>query len=148
MYTDIVVPLDGSQAATAAVLVGLDLAIRYTARLVLLHAVPPGDGGEGPDTGARNGVREEGTRRSQAEGYLSSIERSLRRPGVTIRTVVPVGEPAAAILETTRSLREPLVVMTANGSSSPGDGAAIGSVAEQLLRRGRAPILLLRPEGA
>jgi nucleotide-binding universal stress UspA family protein len=140
MYSCVLVPLDGTAAAAAAVPHGLEIARRFGARLVLLRVVP----------NSSNGLpgweeRDYDARRSLAEGYLDGLTKSLGSADVRIERMVRAGEAAEVILQTARSLGRPLIVLTAYGRIIQPEGA-IGHVAEEVLRHAGGPVVLVRPE--
>jgi nucleotide-binding universal stress UspA family protein len=138
LYSAVLVALDGSEAAAAAVPRALEAARAFLVRLVLLRVVPP-IGEEGSPQ------REYYSLQSQAEGYLESLKRSLRTRGVKIESIVESGEPASVILSTAQSLGTPLVVITAYGRKLHNGSDDIGSVARAVLRDADAPVLFVRP---
>lgn len=145
MYDTIVVPLDGSPAAEFALPPALAMAERTGARIVLLSVVPgapfhapAGFGGDPP-----TGWHEEEFRRLSR--YLEEVKRRLKGSGsgVPVDREVESGPPVRALAEHVRALKADLVVMTTHGRG-PLHRAWLGSVADGLLRRGPAPILLVR----
>jgi nucleotide-binding universal stress UspA family protein len=68
----------------------------------------------------------------------------VRAAGVVAHTTIRLGEPAAAILELVSECEADLVVMATHGRSGLGR-ALLGSVADQVLRSGTVPVLLLHP---
>ena len=146
MYRTIVVPLDGSAAAEFALPVALAIAEASRGDLVLFSAVarlpfhPPSEFGGDPPRGWHE---EEFSRISQ---YLQETARRLEAAGsgVSVDTEIEAGPPVRVLDEGIRSLEADLVVMTTHGRGPLGR-AWLGSVADGLLRRGPASILLVRP---
>lgn len=139
--TKILVPVDGSDLAEAAISEALDTA-RPDAALILVRAaearVIPGT----DPIDAQIEVVDE------AEHYLASVKDSLEKRGVkNIETHVWYGPAAPAIIEAARVYKADLIVMSTHGRSGLGR-LVFGSVAESVLRGSTAPILLLRPSGA
>jgi nucleotide-binding universal stress UspA family protein len=139
MYFSVLVPLDGSRAAAEAVPPALELARAFAARLVFLRVIPTENGTDGPTK------REYDAQRNQAEGYLESLERSLRTSGVGIDRIVEEGDPASDILALARSLPRPLLVITAFGRTQPASQGDLGTVAQEVLRKAESPVVLIRP---
>jgi nucleotide-binding universal stress UspA family protein len=135
MYTSVLVPLDGSEAAAQVVPRALELARQLEVPLVLLRVVI--DGGI-------EVTREQQALLSQAEAYLNSIRKSLRTRGVIIELVTRTGDPATATLETAASLSRCLIVMATHGKN-PRSEAPLGRVAGEIVRRAGAPVVLIRP---
>jgi nucleotide-binding universal stress UspA family protein len=140
MYLAVLVALDGSQPAAAAIPPALEMAKAFMARLILLRVVPLAVGSDGATQ------RDYDAQRFQAEEYLESLRRSLRTRGVRIESLVRSGDPASEILETIRSLNHPLVVITAFGRTPPQNGGELGTVAQELLRSAEGPVVLVRPQ--
>jgi nucleotide-binding universal stress UspA family protein len=142
MYASVLVPVDGSAAAATAVPLGLEIARRFGARLVLLRVVPESGTGAGLLAG-----RDYDSGRSQAEGYLDGLRRSLRSEDVKVERVIGTGDPATVILKTAEALGQPLIVLTAYGRSASQEEGAIGKVADDVLRHAGGAVVLVRPEG-
>jgi nucleotide-binding universal stress UspA family protein len=138
----IIVALDGSIFAEAALWNALDLAEKNGATLSLLraaeiHALPGTDKVEAQV----NAIRE-------AEEYLAAVVRRLADRGFR-RAVSHVwyGPPAAAIVEAATTQRADLIVMSTHGRSGLGR-LILGSVAESVLRGTTTPILIVRADSA
>lgn len=138
----ILVPLDGSELAEAAIAPALEMAQAGSALLILIRAadarILPGADVIGAQIHA---VRE-------AEEYLSGVKDKLEKTGVKrIETHVWYGPAAPAVVEAAKVQKVDLIVMSTHGRS--GFGRIIfGSVAESVLRGTRVPILLIRSSGA
>jgi len=138
----ILVPLDGSEMAEAAIAPALEMAQAGSALLILMRAadarVLPGS--DVIDAQVR-AVQE-------AETYLAGVKEKLQKVGVgRIETHVWYGPAAPAVVEAARVQKVDLIVMSTHGRS--GFGRLIfGSVAESVLRGTRVPIFVVRPTGA
>jgi nucleotide-binding universal stress UspA family protein len=106
--------------------------------LVLLRVVPVRD-----TDGSHQ--REYDAQRSQAEGYLESLRRSLRGRGVRVESIVEGGDPASIILAKEHSLGGALVVITTHGRTSAYDEGDIGRVASEVLKKSEGPVLIIKP---
>jgi nucleotide-binding universal stress UspA family protein len=137
MYSAVLVPLDGSQSAAAAIPPALELAEAFVTRLVLLRVLPSRDGAAEPPQ------RDYDAQRFQAEGYLEGLKRSLRTRGVRIESVVTSGDPASVILGTATSLGHSLVVITSHGMTRPQAEKKLGGVALDVLQRSDLPVVLV-----
>ena len=138
----ILVPVDGSALAEAALPRALELAEISGARLLLLRAAQASSlPGVDPTEAQARVVRE-------AETYLAHLQERLTRQGdVKVETSVWYGPAAYAIVEAARIHAVDQIVMTTHGRSGLGR-LLLGSVAESVLRGTTTPILLLRAEGA
>lgn len=134
----ILVPLDGSTLAEAALSAACEFAERDGSTISLLRAaevmtLPGGDTVEAQVTAVR-----------EAEEYLAAVARRLENKGIRrIETHVWYGPPAAAIVEAAAVQKADLIVMSTHGRSGLGR-LVLGSVAESVLRGTTAPILIVR----
>lgn len=138
----ILVPLDGSDVAEAAIAPALEMAEPGSALLILMRAanarVMPGADVIGAQILA---VRE-------AEEYLAALKEKLEKQGARrVETHVWYGPAAPAIVEAAQMQKVDLIVMSTHGRSGLGR-LVFGSVAESVLRGTRLPIFLVRPTGA
>ena len=138
----ILVPLDGSTLAEAALARAVDLAAPSGATLILMRAAEARTFPGADSTQAQiEAVRE-------AEEYLAKVAERLRQQGHSkVETGVWYGAPAATIVEAARLRRVDLLVMSTHGRSGLGR-LILGSVAESVMRGTSVPILLLRAPGA
>jgi nucleotide-binding universal stress UspA family protein len=138
----ILVPLDGSISAEAALTPAVDLARDKAARLVLLRAAEAHTLVADPTEAQVAAVRE-------AEEYLASLRARVERGGgvETVDVAVWYGPPAEAIAEAAMYRKVDLIVMSSHGRSGLGR-LVLGSVAETVLRSTTVPILLIRPGNA
>lgn len=133
----ILVPLDGSRLAEAALVEAIQLS-GAGAALVLLRAAEATWRPMDDVTRAQVAVVRE------AETYLSAAAERARNAGVIdVETSVWYGPPGEAIVEAARLYGIDLIVMSSHGRSGLGR-LVLGSVAETVLRGTRTPILLVR----
>ncbi len=148
MYRKILVPLDGSPFAEAALPLAKALVksrggeLHLTTVVAPLPAVRPGSGdGEGPVKGWFEEERSRGTR------YLKNVVERLEKEGVSapLHTRVLTGPVVPSLQERIEKIGADLVVMTTHGRGRLAQ-MWLGSVADGLIRSGPCPILLWRPE--
>jgi nucleotide-binding universal stress UspA family protein len=138
----ILVPLDGSPLAEAALGPALELAECSAARLFLLraaqaHTLPGVDQTEAEVKAVR-----------EAEDYLDEVKARLATKGVTdVEAAVWYGPASVAIVEAAEFHKVGLILMTTHGRTGL-ERLILGSVAESVLRGTRTPILLVRADGA
>jgi len=137
MYTNILVPLDGSPFAEAALPYAQWLAERGGAGLTLVRAtrapISLGDAG----SHERRAVAE-------TEAYLTALAAELVAHGFRVQTGVPYGGSAAGwIVEEVGMRHADLVVMATHERTGP-DRWLHGSVAEAVVGQASAPVLLIR----
>jgi nucleotide-binding universal stress UspA family protein len=137
----ILVPVDGSALAEAALPKAMELAEASGARVLLLRAAQASSLPGVDPTEAQVKVVEE------AEAYLARLKERLTTPGVKVETSVWYGPAACAIVEAAGIHKVDEIVMTTHGRSGLGR-LLLGSVAESVLRSTTTPILLIRAEGA
>ena len=138
----ILVPLDGSDLAEAAIPAAVEAAAPRSATLVLVRAAEARTlPGTDPTDAQVEAVQE-------AEAYLAPVKAKLEQQNVAkVEANVWYGPAASAIIEATQLYKPDLIVMSTHGRS--GFGRLIfGSVAESVLRGTTVPILLIRPAGA
>jgi len=138
----ILVPLDGSALAEAAIDAALDIGRGTASKLVLLraaeaHTLPGAD----PTDEQVAVVRE-------AEEYLAAVSERLTKRGVKdVDTSVWYGPAAAAVIEAAKLKKADLIVMSTHGRSGLGR-LILGSVAESVLRGTMTPVCIVRAPGA
>lgn len=139
----ILVPLDGSLLAEAAIRTAIDMARESAgASIVLLRAA------EAVAFAGRDPIEAQVAVVREAEEYLDQVASSVREQGVAaVTTSVWYGPPAPAIVEAADVVHADIIVMSTHGRSGLGR-LFVGSVAESVLRATHTPILLLRPAGA
>jgi nucleotide-binding universal stress UspA family protein len=135
-YHNILVALDGSPDAEAALHHAVALALDQNARLTLVTVAPlqgqaVGVGAAAPPdlTDAHEKILREAT------------EKLPREVGVTTR--LERGDPAETILRLARDDNYDLIVMGSHGHGRV-HRALIGSVSEKVLRAAKLPVLLMR----
>jgi len=143
MFRRILVPVDGSGPSTAGLRVALSLARDHKARLRLVHLsrelAPPRDR-DLPASQLYARVKERG------EDLLRSHERRCRLRGIAPQTALYVaiaGRAADVIVKEAKRWRADLIVMGTHGRRGL-TRLALGSDAEQVVRRSPVPVLLTR----
>ncbi|MCI0342510.1 MAG: universal stress protein [Planctomycetales bacterium] len=134
----ILVALDGSEAAARVLPLAEEAARAFGAEVVLVHAVGL--------FGEASPILTEGGGVEGANAYLARLARALVDRGVRARSLLPAGDPAAAILRAAREEGAELIALTTHGRSGLAR-ALFGSVAEEVLRGAAAPVLVLRTVG-
>ncbi len=139
----LLVPLDGSRLAEASLPAALSLAERLRARVTLLHVLerraPATIHGELHLSVA-----------PEAEAYLIGVASRFADAGVPVETHVhpnPEGNVAASIAAHAAELEADLIVLCTHGEGGM-RGWLSGSLAQHVVRRVNAPVLLVRPDGA
>jgi len=169
MFERILVPLDGSELAEAALSVVEGLASCLGSEVILIQVVPTPRGRSGakfrpfsPDLPvsvprgredvemARHPIykdQEIASLKAEAEASLVRAEKRLRDKGIQVEVEILFGRPAEEIIRYAEEKDLDLVVMSTHGENGIGPWA-IGSTAEKVLQGARTPVLLIRPAEA
>jgi nucleotide-binding universal stress UspA family protein len=139
----ILVPLDGSYLAEAAVPIAARLAEACGAEITLLHVL---------EKGAPSSVHGEPhlSKEEEAEAYLAAVAQDLTAHGGTIDHhvhEVPVGDVARSIASHADEQESELVIVCAHGAGDLRRGL-FGSIAQRVLQICRRPVLLVRTQRA
>jgi nucleotide-binding universal stress UspA family protein/uncharacterized protein (DUF302 family) len=146
MFTQIMVPLDGTELAEQALPCGQRLAEAMGATLHLVRVVeppPPPARLYVPIVAFESFMHEE---IEKAEDYLAGVRDRLAPSGVPVRAIHLVGETPIALRRYRQQAAIDLVVMSSHGR----DGASRvihGSLAADLVKQGDTAVLLVRPFG-
>lgn len=139
MYDAILVPTDGSEAATDAAKHAYSLGERYEATVHVLSVVETsesasivGQGDEKLET-----LREEGT-----DSTRHIVEEALSRD-IDAVGAVEIGDPDRTILRYANDHDVDVIVMSTHGRSGVGR-FLMGSVTEQVIRGGEIPVLAVQ----
>ena len=140
MSKRILVPLDGSTLAEAILPWVIEIAKPLGAELWLLriafaHVFP----GTDPTAAEIRVVRE-------AEEYLETLAHSIADQGVHVSTAVRYGKAAAEIIDHAAFNKVDLIAMSTHGLSGL-SRLVMGSVAEEVVRHAKVPVLLVRAHG-
>ena len=138
-------PIDFSDASRAAMEVAADLARRFGAELVLLHAYPI-PGYTFPDGSVVASPRMMQELADQAQRHLDEWRGEAERLSGNPRVVAEkaIGEPAAEIVSFARGRGVDLLVLGTHGRTGL-EHALMGSIAERVVRRAHCPVLTVRP---
>lgn len=142
-YHHLLVPLDGSPMAEAALPVAIGLARALSGRVTLLHI---------QERSAPRTVHGQPHLQdpSSAEQYLAQVAARWATEGLALDWHVhPVkeGDVAQSIVDHAVEIGADLIVLTTHGSGGLRD-FLFGSIAQQVLRRGRTPTLIVRPSAS
>jgi nucleotide-binding universal stress UspA family protein len=143
MYSDILVPTDGSEASEVALDHALSLASQYGARVHGLYVVDS----------QSHGLVEEGkptiVDHLQEEGRVAveSVEDAAEAAGVDIQTGVVEGDVHRRIIDYATEEEVDLIVMGTHGRRGL-DRLLIGSVTERVVRSSPVPVLTVRQGSA
>lgn len=138
MYRQIVVPLDGSTFAEAALPLALALARKTTARLHLVTVVEP--------NAMATYSEWEPAAQEWSREYLSRITKRISEHATAgVTTASRTGHVVETLLDEMRECEADVVVMATHGRGAI-SRACLGSVADGFLREADRPVILVRPE--
>lgn len=143
MYKRLLVPLDGSSLAEAALEHARDLAKRFDAEVILLRVLISPYAVVAPDmvaAGYDANLEEFG---AQAQQYLKRVAAKLEEDEVNVTTVVCEGPVAEAILEHAVALDVDLITMSTHGRGGLSRWV-YGSIADRILQAASCPVLVIR----
>ncbi len=150
MISTILVPVDGSPHANTAIDWASDLAVKYGARLVLLHVIakwrPEAYAEDARALAQReqNDVTEWELLQSLGRRVVDPAEQRARKRGVTApETVIEVGDPAETVLEQAKELKADLIVMGRRGLG-PLPGLLLGSVSSKIVHLSECACLTVK----
>lgn len=149
MFRHILVPLDGSGFAEAALPYALELAAQFDSEITLLRVILPprrSDGAMSPESaGFLIKVRDDLYKESIE--YLQLQKGSLRQQNYKVHYQVAESEDIAAeILSAVRGSGADTVVMCTHGRGGLSRWL-FGSVATRVLQSASVPVLVIRPMG-
>ena len=140
----VLVPLDGSATAEAALQPAIALARLFEAEVRLLYVFIPRF--EEQSVLEHHRSWDAGRRRvHQVERYLMRKVDEIKREGAKARWTLGYGMPASQILSDAREHQVGVIVMTTQGHGGLGRWR-LGRVAEEVIHQGRMPVLLAAVE--
>jgi len=141
MFKHILVPIDGSPMAEAALPAAVFLAERLNARVTLMHVIEK-------NAPAEVHGQPHLKNSSDAERYLSEVATRFFSKGIPVDYHVhtnEVDDVAGSIVEHAEEIRHDLIVMCSHGR-----GAALhlflGSIAQSVIAGGSLPVLVTHPD--
>ncbi len=149
MFRHILVPLDGSGFAEAALPYALELAAQFDSDITLFRVVMPprmGEGALSPES-ANYMIKMRDDLYKEAIDYLQQQKGSLRQQNYRVHYQVAESEDVAAeIISTVRGGGIDTVVMCTHGRGGISRWI-FGSVATRVLQSAQVPVLVIRPTG-
>lgn len=149
MFRHILVPLDGSGFAEAALPYALEMAAQFDSDITLLRVVMPprvGEGALSPES-ATYMIKLRDDLYKEAIEYLQNQKGSLRQQNFRVHYQVAESEDIAAeIISAVRGSDADTVVMCTHGRGGLSRWL-FGSVATRVLQTSQVPVLVIRPSG-
>jgi nucleotide-binding universal stress UspA family protein len=149
-FSKIIVPLDGSNAAEAALPIAEELAKALGLEIILIQVIgieiPVAFGAVTPDSWP---VPTHLLERLDvvASGYLTGLANMLKNKGLTVQWDVLRGAAGPRVVEFAKEAPDSLVAMTTHGRSGFRRWV-LGSVADEVMRKGGEPVLVICPQAA
>ncbi len=147
MFSHILLPLDGSHLAEAALPAAMELAGKFGSKLTLVRVLQPAHLVMTVANGSVYAqLLTEMRKQSEedANSYLRSHQGSLRQQGYDVQTKITEGENVAdALLHAAATLGVDTIVMSTHGRGGVSRWV-FGSVADKILRQAEMPVLLIR----
>lgn len=146
MYTRVMIPLDGSKAAEAAV----KEAIRLAPAIRSVHLLMV-------DEPIRGAIRLDGyvmyvdqwfkVRREMAEDYIRPIAEKLKKAGIEVTRSIQFGEAGTSIVKAARNLKVELILLGGEEGGWFRRSTGLAGLASRITRQSRAAVMTV-PEGA
>ncbi|MFC7176788.1 universal stress protein [Halosegnis marinus] len=141
MYDDILLPVEGSDAATAATSHAAELATTYDATVHVLAVADTRNRFESPTSGLAPDAWDEAQHENAREAAAAAT--AALPDGVAVEEHLAEGIPEDVILDRVGEHAIDLVVMGTHGRTGL-DHYLIGSVTEDVVRKSSAPVLTVR----
>jgi nucleotide-binding universal stress UspA family protein len=142
MFKHILVPLDGSKLAEAALPAAVSLALTFNAPVTLLHIIEQ----DAPEEIHRDRHL---TEPSEARTYLAKIAKSFFPQKIKVNLHVhtsPVADVARSIVDHSSDEIQPdLVILCSHGNSGMHD-FFFGNIAQEVAAASGTPVLLIKPD--
>ena len=142
MFKHILVPLDGSTLAEAALPAAASLALIFKAPVTLLHIIEQ----DAPDEIHRDRHL---TEAGEAKAYLKQIARRAFPPKIKVNLHVhtsPVADVARSIVDHSSDEIQPdLIILCSHGNSGMHD-LVFGNIAQEVAALSGTPVLLIKPD--
>ncbi len=148
-FRNILVPLDGSELAERALPVAERLAAATNSGLMLVQVIPERAWAFGIPDGLPpvGSIDEQLSAEDRAtHHYLSHVAKRPRDQGLSVHMRIAHGDPGTVLVELESALQVAMVVMATHGRTGMAR-FAMGSVADEVVRTGHVPVLLVRPFG-
>lgn len=151
MFERIIVPLDGSRFAEAALAPARELARAFGSRIVLVRAVPPHGlpsvlPGLAPSDAEADGAQVAIERADEADAYLHLVTDHLRQEGYDADMALALAAPGTAIAQVAALTHADLIVMAAHLRWKVPASQDISATLD-LLVHSRVPLLAWRVSG-
>ena len=139
MYKNILVPLDRSEMAEAAIKVAIDMAKAFDGKIRLIHVV------EIIPFFPKIMKEQYRIQEAKAKEYFSRITQQIEDSGIIVETVIKTGEPSLVICEYAKRQDVDIIIMSNGGAGRVwSDRWEMGAVAEKVLNQAPKCVLMVR----
>lgn len=145
-FARILVPLDGTKRSATVVSYTTDIATPSKSKVLLLTVLTTPDDSLGIAFGEKGSVGKPGSADEEAvlREYHDIVAWQLREKGLDVETEIRRGGPSKEILRAALEWRCDVIAMTTRANRGL-KRLVLGSVAEEVLRICRLPVLLVAP---
>jgi nucleotide-binding universal stress UspA family protein len=151
MFTTILVPMDGSDLAAAALPAAKAIAAKFGSKLVLVTVMVTGAASLALGANAVIGgvtdpaaiTTEVDARVEAAKAYLSATVEQLAEENLTAEYEVRAGSPGDGVVDAAQQAGAELIVMSSHGRGGLGR-LIFGSVAKHVAGRAPMPVMIIR----
>jgi nucleotide-binding universal stress UspA family protein len=145
MFRTIMVPLDRTRFAEAALPLAMGFAKRHGATIELVTVWQPLPSIDYDSSSASELWRWEQDSREEDRRYMSTVAEKVQRAmGGSVLVRYLLGEPAEELAK--RATREADIVVMSTHAPAPLTRAFLGSVSDKVARKAAVPLLLVKPE--
>jgi nucleotide-binding universal stress UspA family protein len=144
VFRRILVPLDGSDASAVVIPIILELTRKLPPEITLMQVVEKGHHVHtigGLDYVQYND-QDIDNKKAGAQQYIDEVATSIKRNGVTVNTIVRLGEPADEILKTAGEEDVSLIILANHGHSAI-ENWFYGSVSHKIVQATRHSFMLV-----
>lgn len=146
MYRRLLVPLDGSPLAEAALSHAEGIARQFESEIVLLRVVVSPYAIVAPDLVLAGTDSNHQLFADQAELYLKGVVGALAARAIKARAITCDGPVAESILDRAKENRVDMIIMSTHGRGGVSRWV-YGSIADRVLQAAPCPVLLIRVAG-
>ncbi|CAI49366.1 UspA domain protein [Natronomonas pharaonis DSM 2160] len=139
MFEEILLPVDGSEDATAAATRGFDIARAHGSRVHVICVADTGPLSDYQLPGERTSAAE--ALGDRAERVVESVVASAATDGIEVTTATPTGPAPETILDYADEVEADLIVMGTRGRGGV-ERLMLGSVTEHVVRRSDVDVLV------
>ncbi|MGY6554405.1 MAG: universal stress protein [Wenzhouxiangella sp.] len=139
-FKQIIVPLDGSKPAEAAIPHAARLARAFGARVLLLRVLDAASAGQSPDS------IDWRMQKAEVQRYLQDLAALETLSALSVAVELNEGRPADCVLDTAQRVGADLIVMSAHGANGP-SGCPFGGTAHKILGAAGTSVVIVGGPG-